>query len=68
MNLILYGKKYTFKGELDKILGDLGRSWINLKDLGSIQGAEEFSFMDLGKSMHYFQGSREHRPPGASPI
>ena len=26
------------------------------------QGAEEFSFMDLGRSMHYFQGSREHRP------
>ena len=31
------------------------------------QGAEEFSFMDLGRSMHYFPGSREHRPPlGAS--
>ena len=31
------------------------------------QGAEEFSFRDLGRSMHYFQGSREHRPPwGAS--
>ena len=28
------------------------------------QGAEEFSFRDLGRSMHYFQGSREHRPPG----
>ena len=28
----------------------------------------KFSFRDLGKSMHYFQGSREHRPPppGAS--
>ena len=25
------------------------------------QGAEEFSFGDLGRSMHYFQGSREHR-------
>ena len=23
------------------------------------QGAEEFSFRDLGRSMHYFQGSRE---------
>ena len=30
------------------------------------QGAEEFSFMDLGRSVHYFQGSREHRPPGGS--
>ena len=29
------------------------------------QGAEEFSFRDLGISMHYFQGSREHRPPGS---
>ena len=28
------------------------------------QGAEEFSFRDSGKSMHYFQRSREHRPPG----
>ena len=24
------------------------------------QGAEEFSFRDLGRSMHNFQGSREH--------
>ena len=32
------------------------------------QGAEEFSFWDFGRSVHYFQGSREHRPPplGAS--
>ena len=27
------------------------------------QGAEEFSFRDLGRTMHYFQGSWEHRPP-----
>ena len=27
------------------------------------QRAEEFSFRDLGRSVHYFQGSREHRPP-----
>ena len=27
-------------------------------------GAEVFSFSDLRRSMHYFQGSREHRPPG----
>ena len=36
-------------------------------DLGSkgkyFQGAEEFSFRDLGRSMHHFQGSREHRQP-----
>ena len=28
------------------------------------QGAEEFSFRDLGRSMNYFQGSRKQRPPG----
>ena len=28
------------------------------------QEAEEFSFRDLERSMHYFQGSRELRPPG----
>ena len=27
------------------------------------KGAEEFPFRDLGRSMYYFQGSREHRPP-----
>ena len=27
-----------------------------------IQGAEEFSFRDLGRSMHYFQESGENRP------
>ena len=30
------------------------------------QEAEEFSFWYLGKSMHLFQASREHRPLGAS--
>ena len=33
------------------------------------QGAEEFSFRDLGRSMYYFQGSREHTDPlGASGV
>ena len=27
------------------------------------EGAEEFSFRDLGRSMHYCQGSRKDRPP-----
>ena len=31
------------------------------------QEAEEFSFRDLERSMHYFQGPMEHRPPGGSP-
>ena len=44
------------------MFGDFGRTWINFKDLGVkekyFQVPEEISFMD------YFQGSREHRPPG----
>ena len=44
------------------------RSRINFKNLGSkgklhVAGAEDFSFRDFGRSMHYFQGSREHKPP-----
>ena len=27
------------------------------------QGAEEISFRDFERTKHYFQGSREHRPP-----
>ena len=27
------------------------------------QGAKKFSFRDFGRSVHYFQGLREHRPP-----
>ena len=27
------------------------------------QGAEEFSFRDLVRSMHHLHGSTEHRPP-----
>ena len=44
-----------------------GVAELSLRILGakgkSFQRAEEFSFRDLGRSMHYFQGSREHRPP-----
>ena len=46
--------------------GDLGRSWINFRDVWSktkyFQGAEDF-FRDLGRSLQYFKGAREHRPP-----
>ena len=27
------------------------------------QGAEEVFFRDLGRSIHYFKGAREQRPP-----
>ena len=44
-----------------------GEAEIILRILGAnekyFQGGEEFSFRDLGRSMHYFQRSREHRPP-----
>ena len=49
-------------------LGDLGRTAeLILRSWGGnakhFQGAEEVSFRDLRRSLHYFQGSREHRPP-----
>ena len=31
------------------------------------QGVEVLSCRELGRSMHYFQGSREHRPPLGGP-
>ena len=47
--------------------GDLGRSCIFSGIWGAegkyFKGAEKIVFRDLGRSMHYFQGSREHRPP-----
>ena len=44
-------------GEAELIL----RSWRAKEKY--FQGAEEFSFMDLGRSMHYCQGSMEHITP-----
>ena len=29
----------------------------------TFKGAKEIIFRDLGRLMHYFQGSRGHRPP-----
>ena len=49
-------------------LGIWGEAELILRIWGAkekcFQGAEEFSFWDLGISMHYFQESREHRAPG----
>ena len=51
--------------------GILGEAELILRIWGAkvkyFQGAEEFSFRDLGISMHYFLGSREHRPPPRGP-
>ena len=64
MNLILWQEKYIlgriglyFWGEAELILRILGAKE------KYFQGAEAFSFRDFERSMHYFQGSREHRPP-----
>ena len=48
---------WGFGGEAELFL----RIWGAKKNY--FQGAEVLSFRDLGRSMHYFQGSREHRPP-----
>ena len=46
------------------VFGDKLNLGLGFKDLGKyFQGAEDFSFREMGRSMHYFQGSREHRPP-----
>ena len=34
-----------------------------LPNLQYFQGDEEISFRDIRRLVHYFQGSREHRPP-----
>ena len=52
-------------------LGIWGEAKLILRTWGAkekyFQGAEEFSFRNLGRSMHYFQESREHRPPPPPP-
>ena len=58
-------RKNAFKGELAYSFGDLGEAELILR----IWGAKENTFRELrnfGRSVHYFQGSREHRPRGAS--
>ena len=67
VNLILWKEHYIlgriglyfwgFWGEVELIL----RIWGAKEKY--FQGAEVLSFRDLGRSMHYFQESREHRPP-----
>ena len=48
-------------------LGICGEAELILRIWGAkekyFQGAEEFSIRDLWRSMHYYQGSREHIPP-----
>ena len=59
-------RKIQFLGELAYTFGELGRSSINFKDMAAkekyFEGAEEFSFRDLERPMHYFQGPRKHSP------
>ena len=60
-------RKIDFSENWLIFLGIWGEAELILRILGEkekyFQGAEEISFMDMGRSMHYFQGSREHRPP-----
>ena len=57
-NYILGRNGLYFGGEAELII----RIWGAKKKY--FQGAEVLSFRDLRKSMYYFQGSREHKPPG----
>ena len=41
-------------------LGILGKAELILR----FWGAKERELRNFGRSVHYFQGSREHRPPG----
>ena len=58
-------RKNNFRENWLISLGIWGEAELILRICGAkekcFQGAEEFSFRDLGRSMHYFQGSREHR-------
>ena len=67
VNLILWKEKYILGRNGLYFWGFGEKSELILRIWGAKEkfflGAEEFSFRDLGRSMHYFQGSREHRPP-----
>ena len=63
VNLILWKEKMHFRRELAYIFRDWGEAELILR----IWGAKENTFRELrhfGRSVHNFQGSREHRPPG----
>ena len=67
MNLILWKEKKHLRENLLIFKDIWGEAELILRNWGAkekyFQRAEEFSFRDLGRSVHYFQGSREHRPP-----
>ena len=60
-------RKLHFRENWGIFWGIWGEAELILRTWGakerSFQGAEEFSFRDLGRSMHYFQGTRENSPP-----
>ena len=55
-------------GEAELFLGIWGAKANNFREKRKLfsgsWGEEEIIFRELGRSMHYFQGSREHIPPG----
>ena len=60
-------RKIHFRENWLIFLGIWGEAELILRIWGAkekyFQGAEEFSFMESVRSMHYFQGSRGHIPP-----
>ena len=66
VNLSLRKETIHFRENIFIFLGIWGEAGLILRIWGAkekcFQRAEEFSFMDVGRSMHYFQRSREHRP------
>ena len=65
-------RKIHFRENWLIFLGIWGEAELILRIWGAkekyFQGNEAFSFRDLGRSLHYFQGSRGPRPPGEPQI
>ena len=60
-------RKLHFRENWLIFLGIWGEAELILRIWGAkekyFQGTEVLSFRESGRSMHYFQGSMEHRPP-----
>ena len=60
-------RKIHFRENWLILLGIRGKADLILRIWGVkekyFQGTGEFYFRDIGRSMHYFQGSMEHKPP-----
>ena len=66
-------RKIHFREKWIIFLGIWGEAELFFRIWGAkekrFQGDEEISYRDLGRSMHYFEGSMEHKHPlGASKL